>query len=305
MLRIAELFQSVHGAVIPFLGVNRLRLPAELTSVVAYLYPDRVAAEDGDSANAATAFFVGVERFSGNAAFIVTNRHNVESHATVLRWNSMTGSPLFLETRENNWFYSIDPNVDLAIHRFDHASLGGSLMLSTSDFVTTQKMKHLDVRLGDDICMIGLHRDFNGKITNQPTARFGHLVQFPGDLIVDDRQRAQQFFLVQIPSLPGFSGSPAFLIQDEWEKDRENSRITMGGDARQIRLLCVNSGHLPQLAPTYLPGTKERNKYLDAEIGSGIATVVPAQKLSEIISAFLQRNSQNNSSISVSFGATA
>jgi hypothetical protein len=155
-------------------------------------------------------------------------------------------------------------------------------------FVDRPQVAELDIRMGDDVCMVGRHLNYDGGLTNTPTSRFGHLVQLPGEVIADERGRSYAAFLVQIPSLPGFSGSPVFLMQDESQKHLERGLMSMVASRHQ-RLLGVNCGHIPAYSPTYLAETNRRNPALTAEINSGVSAVIPAWNLLELIDEDLRR----------------
>jgi hypothetical protein len=197
--------------------------------------------------------------------------------------------PQIVETDEKDWFFPRDSNIDLAIRPMAIAPFVRAMHIPTNEFLGKSQIADLDVRLGDDVVMIGRHLEHDGRYTNMPTARFGHIAQFPGVPIKDERGRSQSSYLVQIPSMGGYSGSPVFLFQNLSEKNAENGVHVMGvgGTTRLIKLLGVNKGHLPTYAPTYLSRTNQRNEHIDAEINSGIAVVVPAWELASCISDYL------------------
>lgn len=306
--KIAAISRFVDGRPVPDWGIRNMRLPNELIECIVYLYPDLPAAELGDCTNAATGFWVDIQTTTGHVAFLVTNAHVIEQNVTVARWNKSDGKPQYLDLSKNDWIIHSDKDVDIAVHRMNGTSIDGGGLLPTALFLNKESIAQLDVRLDDDICMLGMHRNYNGVLTNQPTARFGHLVQFPGEKIRDDRGRLQSVFLGQIPSLPGFSGSPVFLIQDETEKNAEHGRLSLGqSGGRRIVLLGVNCGHLPAYSPTYRTDSNARNDHLNAEINSGIIYVSPAWNILDAINSSLSaaRPSYNlNLGAAYGFGRT-
>lgn len=289
-LSIKRLFRFIDGTVAPFSGVKDVRLPDGLAKCIVYMFPDKVAAEDGDGSSAATAFWVGVKTDNRTRAFLVTNAHVIDAGATVARWLLEDGKAHIAVTNENAWFRHQDRNIDLAIYEVTGNLFACDILMPLQTFVAQDELSSLDVRLGDDVCMVGLHRRHNDSITDTPTARFGHLIQFPGEKILDDRGREQYAYLLQIPSLPGFSGSPVFLIQDEAEKDKERQMIIFqqGQHGRQIRLLGINCGHLPAYYPTYRTDSGMLNDTLKSESNSGVIYATLAWNLYDLINLYLR-----------------
>lgn len=293
---------AADGTVIPLWKVEDVRLPAELQRIVVFMYPDRPSAEEGVGTHGATGFWASIEVAGGYRVFLVTNRHVIEDGVTTFRVNRQTPvHPAYCrETSEGDWYFPSDSNIDLAIlpmiqfpPSLDFVHIAASLMLNVDD------VKHLDLRIGDDVAMIGRHRSYDGVSLNVPSTRFGHISQFPGIEMEDERKRKQSAFLAQIPSMPGYSGSPVFLVQNLTEKHAEYGEvIARRGGAHDIRLLGVNKGHLPYYAPTYLSQSAARNEALTAEINSGVAMVVPAWHLRETITEYLSKSPKLPSFIS-------
>ena len=56
-----------------------------------------------------------------------------------------------------------------------------------------------------------------GKQRNRPTVRFGNVAMMPEDVWHEAAQRYQESFLVEMRSLPGYSGSPVFVYESQIE----------------------------------------------------------------------------------------
>ncbi len=263
-----------------------MRLPKSIAGCVVYLFPDQVSAEDGECSKAATAFWVHAQTIFTQSAFLVTNAHVIDEKLSVARWTSRSGENRIEMLQSCRWFRHPDRNIDVAIYPFEQQIDLSGIVLSTDIFLRHEHIDTIDMTLGDDVAMIGLHRQYHGKLTNIPTARFGHIAQFPAEPIADDRGRNQPAFLVQIPSLPGFSGSPVFLIQNEPEKNLEQNFMSLGSAPRQLRLLGVNCGHLPAYGDTVRSENLLKNDTLKAEINSGIIYVSPAWNIESAINSF-------------------
>lgn len=279
------------GAVLPIWEIDDVRVQQELAEVVVYLFKDLPSAEEGNSERGATAFWVSTEVMGGSALFLVTNRHVIEDGTTTFRLTSANGTQRYIESMEDDWFFPDDNNVDLAIYNYGPSEPVFAQHIPTSGFLRRDQIQSLEMVFGDDVAMFGRHLNYDGALTNIPTSRFGHIVQFPEVPILDDRRRKEPVFLVQIPSLPGFSGSPIFLVQNLMEKNMEKGRMSFGEGnmSRNCLLLGINKGHLPAYMPTYLSDTGQRNPAITAEVNSGIAMAIPAWELDECIAQFLRK----------------
>lgn len=273
----------------PVWSFEELRIPHNFVDCVVYLYKDVPSAESGDNMRAATGFWASAKTTSGVVTLLVTNRHVIEEGTTVVRYAASDGAARVFETDDRQWHHHPDPNVDVSVllMPITDASDAHAFLIDVSTFITPSDLTNFDVRLGDDLCMVGRHINYDGKTTNNPTARFGYLCQFPLEKIKDDKGREFEAYLAQIPSLPGFSGSPVFLCQDESEKGMETNMLTLGNGSRRMLLLGVNSGHIPAYGATFLTQSGIRNEGIDAEINSGIITVVPAYKIYDAIVSLL------------------
>ncbi len=217
-----------------------MRIPHGLEQVVVFSFKDRPSAESGNDETGATGFWISAEVAGLTMAFLVTNRHVIESGSTTFRVNGRHPELIAtIETSEEDWYFPDDPNIDLALFvAGPNDRRLAAQHIPLQNFILPETSEKLDMRLGDDVAMLGRHRGYDGIKRNEPSARFGNIAQFPGELIPDERGRASSCFLVQIPSMPGYSGSPVFLMQDLAEKHAESGGIMMGGNsARAIGLL--------------------------------------------------------------------
>jgi hypothetical protein len=264
-----------------------VRLDPQLFDCVVYLYPDGPSAERRANFGG-TGFLLAISTTSGDRCFVVTNRHVIDDGFCTISVNTEYGSTTVLETDERTWSFHQNSDYDVAIHpvmMMPHYKMKFAPM---DMLLTEADLENMDVRIGDDVALIGRFIDMDGKQMNTPTARFGHLAQMPGEPIVDDKGRSQPCFLAQVHSLPGFSGSPVFLLQNEFEKNLERSAITLGGTGRQVRVMGVNCGHVTAHSPVYSSGAKMRDML--AAANTGITRVLPAWIIAETINAYIAKN---------------
>ena len=59
--------------------------------------------------------------------------------------------------------------------------------------------------------MVGRFVSHEGKQQNSPAVRFGNIAMMQKEKIIDERGVAQESFLVEIRSLPGYSGSAVLI----------------------------------------------------------------------------------------------
>ncbi len=75
----------------------------------------------------------------------------------------------------------------------------------------TNPLNELNAGVGDEVVMIGRFVAHDGRVRNAALARFGNIAMMPGEPVTDGRGMKVEAFLVEMRSLSGFSGSPAFI----------------------------------------------------------------------------------------------
>ena len=184
------------------------RIQDNYLACVLYLYPSEAAALAGVDVGG-SGFIVG--RKSKNFPdkvylFAVTNRHVViDGGCKTIRLHRKDGTPDIIPA--SNWVY--DTEHDVAItgincdpHRF--------AFVEDNTFVTADRIKELDIGVGDDVFMVGRFIAKDGGPLNAPSARFGNLAMMPQAVSLQGGG-AEESFLVDIRSIGGYSGSPVFI----------------------------------------------------------------------------------------------
>lgn len=230
-----------------------------------------------------TAFYVAVpypdERHQ--YMYLVTAKHNVEEAARespdgkVLirpRWVDPTKTEPF-ETRRAEW---IDhPEADVSILDFD---VGGILHSSIdAQMILTDELRHMDnIGVGDDLQITGLFIHHRGNRRNVPVVRSGIIAAMPDpDEPVCTSRGEMEAYLAEVRSLGGLSGSPVFVVLPGWRK-----KASAPLNEWRTYLLGLVHGHWDQKNTT--------GEYTEAEtekIHQGIAVVVPASKILELLDA--------------------
>lgn len=185
------------------------RVNDDLVRIVVYLYPSEQSALDGGEAGG-TGFIVRFQTAVTWYDYAITNRHNVRPpySATFVRVNTLNKRKP-LEIFEGDWECSKTDDLaacELPLHRahFHYQPLW------MNSLVTEEDAKNLRIGLGDDLFMVGRFMHHAGIFKNTPVLRFGTIAMMSEEPIVIDGKR-QDSFLIEIRTIPGFSGSPVFI----------------------------------------------------------------------------------------------
>lgn len=151
-----------------------------------------------------------------NHLYVVSNRHNIAKVCrpkTVVRLNSNDGATSLIAARPDDWICS--DQHDLAVLPIDYKSHYKSLAVSVKSFLTTAIVLEEEIGLGDEVFMVGRFVNHDGKQRNLPSIRFGHI-----SMMADEAEPVrhntnpsgfQVSFLIEVHSIPGYSGSPVFV----------------------------------------------------------------------------------------------
>jgi hypothetical protein len=263
----------------------------------------------------------GVERFAGTAfwvsrpgpegiedkfrtTYLVTAAHVIENikrslppngQRVRIRVNAWNGGQRWEDTPLSFWKVHHDPAVDIAVFKlsldkkeWDHFAW------PIEAFVNAQSTKEDGGRRighGDDVVVAGLFFLRQGKFRNIPIVRMANVAALVGEPIEDRDGRLMQAYLVESRSIGGLSGSPVFYdIYAAKEAFLGESRILTR--PIKFRLLGVMHGHfdLPDIAPdpdSVVEDAKER-----VTINSGIAIVIPAEKIVEVLDLFAMEDAE-------------
>jgi hypothetical protein len=269
--------------------------------VVIYLYPSRKDAEDGISIGG-TGFLVGVrseELPSSGWVYAVTNRHIVDQGCCVIRLNTKDGKADYMETSLDSWECPED-GADIAAcnlgltdnHKFHAVDIFKFL---TEDFTRPQPPALLSqVGPGSDAYLLGRFINHEGQQQNLPTVRFGAISMMPLEPLYNRYlDNWQDSFLVEVRSMGGYSGSPVFVLvpkQYKFATLAPNDTPLYLQAEQEGYLLGVDWGHISDYQSEVvlktdkwgIPGGAVETEFV-AEFNTGMATVVPAWKLRDLI----------------------
>jgi hypothetical protein len=242
------------------------RIHDEMLDCVIYLYKSERDANTGSNYGG-SGVLVAVASESDALpwhVYAVTNAHVIRDGFPVIRLNNKAGSHETIPLRKGDWTphreghdVSICP-IDLTDDRLRYAHADTSL------FITEPRIKEHNVGPGDEVYMVGRFVNHEGRQRNLPTVRFGGLSMLPYEKMKNVLGVEAEHFLVDIRSISGFSGSPAFIhsLPFAWAGIRKP--VPFGP-----WLLGLDCGHMA------IPNHPDLN--------SGMAAVVPAWRIHDLL----------------------
>jgi hypothetical protein len=231
-----------------------------------------------------TGFIVTVPGENKNHfAFMVTARHVAEKLAGkdfYIRVNKKDGTTAEMRGRPDNpWWYhpSEKEYVDAAVTLFAPARLSelDVEQVPIAMFADDTKIATHGIGIGDEVFITGLFTKVVETTRNIPVVRTGNVAMIPGEKIPFGDSYIDAY-LIESRSIGGLSGSPVFV----------RPTITMTGQNDKGELMM-----LAGVGQFYLFGSmighweipKDFTTTQQEAVNMGIAPIVPAQKIKEIL----------------------
>lgn len=283
ILKWAPLDHALRGFRVP-------RIPDSFLESVVYFYPSIQEAEHGENAGA-SGFLIGVPSAANPDmvwAYVITSSHVVrEGKCHVLRLNLKGGCSGAVTIAEDTWFHhpaGDDVTIAPLLGEFDQYKIDcvpSELLLTQEDIVET------NIGPGDEVFMVGRFIGHDGRQRNQPSVRSGIIAMMPVEpIVIPTRSIPQDSFLIEVRSLPGYSGSPVFV----WipplavRQDKRPGKEITPPNRSFMALLGVDWCHLRTKVPVREKGTGEPlEEGWYVESNSGMAGVIPAWKVAELL----------------------
>jgi hypothetical protein len=220
--------------------------------------------------------------------YLVTAKHvaaAIQGRNFVVRMNSKDQEQaIWVQGRREDRFYfhPTDPSVDVAVipygparDKFDYEPL------PTTMFLTDEIVRSGSVGPGDEVFLTGLFVHFAGSKKNIPIVRYGNIAMLPTEK-VPTKIGDIDAYLIEARSIGGLSGSPAFVRETvNITIDEEGKgEIFSAPSGRGTYLMGLMHGHwdIPPQAKNDMRTTDE-----EGQVNMGIAIVVPATKILEVI----------------------
>jgi hypothetical protein len=235
----------------------------------------------------------------------VTNWHVVLKATTpVIRMNRKDGGVECFPTELTDWTRHPDGDDVAVLQIAPEVDRMRFISISTNIFLTHDVVSHEDIGIGDDVFMIGRFISHEGRQQNAPAVRFGNIAMMATESIVSEYGICQESFLVEVRSLPGYSGSAVFLYfstpMNDMSRVRFGATMNVSNPSTDLRVLGELA--MKQLLPKgpYLLGIdwchlnneirvrdKQGKELEDGWIvreNTGMAGVIPAWKIQELLS---------------------
>jgi hypothetical protein len=260
-----------------------VNVPDEVRKCVAFL-----AYKDSEGMKlAGTAFFVGVMSPTPDHpqlaySYAVTAKHVIDA----ITKNSVDGFVYFrvnfkgdgaklIASKVVDWrFHPSDRSVDVAVLPVPSAQDLDYLFYPSVSFATPEVIKAQGIGIGDEVFLVGLFVHHFGQERNIPILRVGNIAAMPEEK-VQTNAGLMEAYLVEARSIGGLSGSPVFV--------NLSGVRTVGGTMRVggagFYLLGLMHGHwyVKPESDTVVIDSR------DEAVNMGIAIVIPAQKILEVI----------------------
>jgi hypothetical protein len=240
--------------------------------------------------------------------YVVTNRHVIFGTPTpVIRMNRIDGSATGHLTKQEDWTLHPDGD-DIAVLPIPmNRNEVRCMSVGPDRFVTEQLIVDEDIGIGDDTIMIGRFIGHDGRQRNTPAVRFGNIAMMPHERIKATNGFEQESFLVELRSMPGYSGSAVYIyspyaMNDMSTRRNGQSMATLsdynlfGPNAQQhINLMDMKTApkgpyllgidwcHLNNVAGVRNRADQPHSEGLFVRENAGMAGVVPAWKIADVL----------------------
>jgi hypothetical protein len=256
------------------------RIRDEILKSVAFIYETEVQAVANERMGG-TGFLVA----QADRTYLVTNQHVALDARRYVRVNATDGGADIVEIPHDGW-ESHYGGADLAATRLECGHQWDVTPLVLEDLYGSRdsfeaRLAELNFGVGDDVVMAGRFVGYDGRDRNRPTPRFGNVSMMPGDTVTDGRGDNVEAFLVEMRSLPGFSGSPVFGYIAPGA-DRANGTMMPFFESTWC-LLGIDTGHAQIRGGVYERGTNDLvDDSWEIRENAGVAIVAPVWNLEEL-----------------------
>ena len=160
------------------------------------------------------------------------------------------------------------------------------LIIPLSMCVTPQTLVSNEVGLGDEVFVVGLFRHHHGTLKNIPIVRVGNLAALTEEKVSTKDFGLVDAYLIEARSIGGLSGSPVFMNLGVVRYVGGAVKHAHGGPI--FFLLGLIHGHydVPSSAVDGVSEDATETEQLSSErVNTGIAIVVPMEKIVEVMNA--------------------
>lgn len=245
---------------------------------------------DGGMRFAGSAFFLGDR--NSKLTYLVTAKHVIDGIRSIgleevyVRVNGKNGESVWSSTRAESWiFHPDDRSVDVAMMPVGPTGDHDHLVVDTSMCLNQEVERANEVDVGDDVWIVGLFKHHHGKSKNIPIVRKGSLAARAEEKVMTKGFGEIDAHLIEVRSIGGLSGSPVFLSLGVARL--LGGTVKFAQNSQQHYLLGLIHGHY-DVAASQVDDAFEHapNSLSDEKINTGIAIVVPVEKILEVIAGY-------------------
>jgi hypothetical protein len=266
-------------------------IPDEFRKCVAFL---GYQVADKSFRMAGTAFWIVRDLGEGKfATYMITARHVIDGIRSLgltevaIRMNKKSGDAEWLKTKIDDWFsHPTDKSIDVAIHSGGNPSQDHDhRILPLTICATAEKLLQNEVGLGDEVFITGLFRHHYGNKRNIPIIRIGNIACLDEGKISTSKYGDIDAYLIECRSIGGLSGSPVFINLGAIRYIGGQIQHAQGGP--MLLLIGLVHGHFDSKTSSVDESRDDKNDLLTPErVNTGIAIVVPVQRIQETIALF-------------------
>jgi hypothetical protein len=272
-------------------------IPQAYLDCAVYIYRTKADAKTG-SLSGGSGFLTAIPleiNKEKHKLYVVTARHVIDKMKNpIVRLNLKAGGSEPLETNRARWIDHPDGD-DLSVYPLpiepddDEYQFDGVL---PDEFV--DRSRNTAIFPGDEVFMVGRFFSHEGKEKNAPAVRFGNISMMAIETMEGRYNKRQETYLVEQRSLPGYSGSPVFVMLDS---SQPRPPYWMAPPNRIGKLNIKRSGpwllgidwvHIHSYEPILKKDTTGRMVEVSSrktwvKAHTGMAGVIPAWRLSDIL----------------------
>lgn len=263
-----------------------MQIPPEAKKSVVFLGYRNAA---GEEHFAGTAFYVSRRIGIGfGFTYLVTAKHVIEGirkknvDKVLMRVNLINRKAEWVETDIKDWLsHPTDPTVDVAVKRAALFDWLDHLSFPMISFVTNYEITENEIDIGDEVFLTGLFANHYGRERNIPIVRTGNIAAMPDEKVEIPELGLIDAYLVEARSIGGISGSPVYVYLGLSRVTRHQRQLSSTG-APIYYLLGLMHGHYHKRLSSRADASVE-DLPQDEMVNMGIAIVVPATKILEVI----------------------
>ncbi len=271
------------------------RINNDFIKSVVFIYSSRDSLESGKGGG--TGFLYGIKSQynpNGYHPYLVTNRHvieNTKSEKIFVQINKKDGSSELCQLNKTDWTYHKNGD-DLAIVqiRVLPRDIFDYYVIEETYAIDDEFIGKYDVGAGDEAFMIGRFTGIDPVKTGDkkrrcnPVVRFGNYAMNQTLPIYNEKiMNYQDSYLLEMRSIPGFSGSPVFIYINPFDirPDTRGDDFFKTDLLWEQRLLGITWGYIPSTVEGWM--IEDKRKKIKVRLPSTLAAVVPISKLQEMV----------------------